>query len=69
MSSQNSNPGNFANRLKEEVRNIVSKAGRAFGRNLVHNKRANEASRKGGRHSGGGFVPHSERARETGPLV
>ncbi|CEG79653.1 Putative Conidiation-specific protein 10 [Rhizopus microsporus] len=27
MSSQNSNPGNFANRPKEEIRNIASKGG------------------------------------------
>lgn len=29
MSSQNSNPGNFANRPKEEVRNIASKGGQS----------------------------------------
>ncbi|CEG64494.1 hypothetical protein RMATCC62417_01455 [Rhizopus microsporus] len=67
ISSQNSDPGNFADRPKEEVENIALRSGRATDRNFAPAKeRASEAGRKGGAHSGADFARRIERARQAG---
>ncbi|KAI8377932.1 uncharacterized protein BYT42DRAFT_572219 [Radiomyces spectabilis] len=67
--TQNNNPGNFANRSKEEVRDIASKGGQASHSggfaNMDSEKQHNIAS-KGGQASSGSFEPGSEKAREAG---
>ncbi|RCH84362.1 hypothetical protein CU097_004490 [Rhizopus azygosporus] len=69
MSFQNSNPGNFASRPKEEVKNIASRHIRAAGSHFAlegkhDGKRASEAGSKGGRLSGGNFAPNLAPTRE-----
>ncbi|KAL7921006.1 hypothetical protein ACQKWADRAFT_296640 [Trichoderma austrokoningii] len=67
--ADNDNPGNFANRPKEEVRNIASKGGQASHSggfaSMDPDKQRNIAS-QGGKASGGSFEPGSEKAREAG---
>ncbi|KAH6855895.1 hypothetical protein B0I37DRAFT_442660 [Chaetomium sp. MPI-CAGE-AT-0009] len=67
--TQNTNPGNFANRPKEEVREIASKGGQASHSggfaSMDPDKQRNIAS-QGGQASSGSFEPGSERAREAG---
>ncbi|OAA40075.1 Stress-induced protein, KGG, repeat protein [Cordyceps fumosorosea ARSEF 2679] len=63
------NPGNFANRPKEEVQEIASKGGQAShnsGFATMDDTKQREISSKGGQASGGSFEPGSERAREAG---
>ncbi|KAK7749532.1 conidiation-specific expression protein [Cytospora paraplurivora] len=74
MSSHNTNPGNFANRPKDEVREIASKGGHTSGTGNNENKgfasidpdKQHEIASKGGQASSGSFEPGSERAREAG---
>ncbi|PSN74862.1 hypothetical protein BS50DRAFT_540453 [Corynespora cassiicola Philippines] len=66
----NSNPGNFANRPKEEVQQIASKGGQSshsggFASMDADNPEHDIAS-KGGQASSGSFEPGSEKAREAG---
>ncbi|KFH48502.1 Conidiation-specific protein-like protein [Hapsidospora chrysogenum ATCC 11550] len=64
-----SNPGNFANRPKEEVRNIASKGGQAShsgGFASMDPDKQHEIASKGGHASSGSFEPGSEKAREAG---
>ncbi|KAF7723125.1 hypothetical protein EC973_002355 [Apophysomyces ossiformis] len=67
--TQNPNPGNFANRPKEEVRNIASKGGQmAEGGGFadMDPEKQRAIASKGGKMSSGKFQPGSERAREAG---
>ncbi|KAK4110291.1 hypothetical protein N656DRAFT_680086, partial [Canariomyces notabilis] len=67
--TQNTNPGNFANRPKEEVREIASKGGQAShsgGFASMDPDKQREIASKGGQASSGSFEPGSERAREAG---
>ncbi|KAI8379544.1 uncharacterized protein BYT42DRAFT_613840 [Radiomyces spectabilis] len=69
MSSQSNNPGNFANRSKEEVRNIASKGGQASHSGGFANmdaEKQHDIASKGGHASSGSFQPGSERAKEAG---
>ncbi|KAL1970859.1 hypothetical protein VTN77DRAFT_2693 [Rasamsonia byssochlamydoides] len=67
------NPGNFANRPTEEMREIGrkggKKGGKARGGGGFHNmdpRKQREIASKGGRASGGSFTKGSERPREAG---
>ncbi|KAK3939034.1 conidiation-specific protein 10 [Diplogelasinospora grovesii] len=63
------NPGNFANRPKEEVLEIASKGGQAShnsGFASMDPEKQHEIASKGGQASSGKFEPGSERAREAG---
>ncbi|PQE30581.1 Conidiation-specific 10 protein [Rutstroemia sp. NJR-2017a WRK4] len=67
--SGNTNPGNFANRPKEEVQEIASKGGQAShsgGFASMDPDKQREIASKGGQASSGSFEPGSERAREAG---
>ncbi|KAI0970654.1 conidiation-specific protein 10 [Xylaria arbuscula] len=80
--SNNSNPGNFANRPKEEVQEIASKGGQAShqsgfasvdpdkshqgGFASMDPDKQREIASKGGQASSGSFEPGSEKAREAG---
>ncbi|OWT43613.1 hypothetical protein VFPPC_18660 [Pochonia chlamydosporia 170] len=65
----NQNPGNFANRPKDEVQEIASKGGQASQSSgfatMDANKQRDIAS-QGGHASHGSFEPGSEKAREAG---
>ncbi|KAL1978712.1 hypothetical protein VTN31DRAFT_1571 [Thermomyces dupontii] len=65
----NTNPGNFANRPREEVQNIASKGGQSSHKSgfasMDPDKQRNIAS-KGGHASSGSFEPGDPRAREAG---
>ncbi|KAI0439558.1 conidiation-specific protein 10 [Xylaria telfairii] len=63
------NPGNFANRPKEEVQEIASKGGQAShsgGFASMDPDKQREIASKGGQASSGSFEPGSERAAEAG---
>ncbi|KAK3984504.1 cytochrome P450 [Cladorrhinum sp. PSN332] len=63
------NPGNFANRPKEEVQAIASKGGQAShsgGFASMDPDKQREIASKGGKASSGSFEPGSEKAREAG---
>ncbi|KAF8425889.1 putative conidiation-specific expression protein [Tirmania nivea] len=65
----NTNPGNFANRPKEEVREVASKGGRAShsgGFASMDPDKQREIASKGGKASSGSFEKGSVRAREAG---
>ncbi|KJZ71405.1 Conidiation-specific protein 10 [Hirsutella minnesotensis 3608] len=65
----NDNPGNFANRPKEEVQNIASKGGQASHNSGFANMdpdKQREIASKGGQASGGSFEPGSEKAKQAG---
>ncbi|KAF2274730.1 conidiation-specific protein 10 [Westerdykella ornata] len=67
--TDNPNPGNFANRPKEEVQEIASKGGQAShsgGFASMDPDKQREIASKGGHASSGSFEPGSERAREAG---
>ncbi|PNP48049.1 conidiation-specific protein 10 [Trichoderma gamsii] len=65
--ADNTNPGNFANRPKEEVQNIASKGGQASSGSFEPGSaKASEAGKKGGQKSSGSFEPGSDKAREAG---
>ncbi|KAK0759570.1 hypothetical protein N5P37_007758 [Trichoderma harzianum] len=67
--SDNTNPGNFANRPKEEVQSIASKGGQAShqgGFASMDPDKQREIASKGGRASGGSFEPGSKKAQEAG---
>ncbi|KAH8747315.1 conidiation-specific protein 10, partial [Diaporthe sp. PMI_573] len=69
MSSANTNPGNFANRPREEVQEIASKGGQASHSGGFANMdpdKQREIASQGGQASSGSFEPGSERAREAG---
>ncbi|ERF70855.1 Conidiation-specific protein 10 [Endocarpon pusillum Z07020] len=72
MPTNSSNPGNFANRSKEEVKAIASKGGKAgsehkgFASQKYDDQKHREVASKGGKASSGSFRPGDERAREAG---
>ncbi|KAI9807655.1 MAG: conidiation-specific expression protein [Sarcosagium campestre] len=67
--SGNTNPGNFANRPKEEVSEIASKGGQSShngGFASMDADKQREIASKGGQASSGSFEPGSEKAKEAG---
>ncbi|PSS18793.1 hypothetical protein M430DRAFT_140381 [Amorphotheca resinae ATCC 22711] len=67
--TDNPNPGNFANRPKEEVQDIASKGGHSShhsGFASMDPDKQRDIASKGGQASGGSFEPGSEKAKEAG---
>ncbi|KAB2569129.1 hypothetical protein BFW01_g11807 [Lasiodiplodia theobromae] len=67
--TDNTNPGNFANRSKDEVRDIASKGGQAShqgGFASMDPDKQHDIASKGGQMSGGSFEVGSEKAKEAG---
>ncbi|KAM0417352.1 hypothetical protein ACHAPT_012668 [Fusarium lateritium] len=66
--TENTNPGNFANRPKEEVQEIASKGGKASagGFASMDPDKQREIASEGGKASSGSFEPGSEKAKEAG---
>ncbi|EGY16009.1 conidiation-specific protein [Verticillium dahliae VdLs.17] len=72
--ADNNNPGNFANRPKEEVQEIASKGGQASHKggfaSMDADKqltpRQREIASEGGKASSGSFEKGSEKAKEAG---
>ncbi|CAG7561213.1 uncharacterized protein B0J16DRAFT_390414 [Fusarium flagelliforme] len=67
--TDNPNPGNFANRPKEEVREIASKGGKSShsgGFASMDPDKQREIASEGGKASSGSFEPGSEKAKEAG---
>ncbi|KAF4472425.1 conidiation-specific 10 [Fusarium albosuccineum] len=66
--TDNPNPGNFANRPKEEVQEIASKGGQASkgGFANMDPDKQREIASEGGKASSGSFEPGSEKAKEAG---
>ncbi|EEY19414.1 conidiation-specific protein [Verticillium alfalfae VaMs.102] len=74
--ADNGNPGNFANRPKEEVQEIASKGGQAShqGSQTSHKggfasmdaDKQREIASEGGKASSGSFEKGSEKAKEAG---
>ncbi|KAI9713544.1 MAG: conidiation-specific expression protein [Bogoriella megaspora] len=67
--TDNTNPGNFANRPKEEVSEIAKKGGQSShqgGFASMDPDKQREIASKGGQASGGSFEPGSEKAKEAG---
>ncbi|RDA84063.1 hypothetical protein CP532_0765 [Ophiocordyceps camponoti-leonardi (nom. inval.)] len=67
--TDNTNPGNFANRPKEEVKEIASKGGKAShagGFASMDPDKQREIASQGGKSSSGSFEPGSEKAKEAG---
>jgi general stress protein YciG len=68
-STRNTNPGNFANRPREEVQEIASKGGKAGthkGFAAMDPEKQHAIASKGGHASSGKFEKGSERTREAG---
>ncbi|CRG87598.1 hypothetical protein PISL3812_04617 [Talaromyces islandicus] len=69
MTAPNPNPGNFANRPEDEVKDIASKGGQSShsgGFASMDPGKQHDISSQGGHASGGSFQPGEERAREAG---
>ncbi|KAF1996317.1 conidiation-specific protein 10 [Amniculicola lignicola CBS 123094] len=67
--ADNNNPGNFANRPKEEVQNIAKKGGEASHTGGFANMDADkqrEIASMGGKASSGSFEPGSDKVKEAG---
>ncbi|EGU83998.1 hypothetical protein IWW34DRAFT_809894 [Fusarium oxysporum f. sp. albedinis] len=70
--TDNTNPGNFANRPKEEVQEIASKGGKSSHSGGFASMDADkqiiqrEIASEGGKASSGSFEPGSEKAKEAG---
>ncbi|KAI2794825.1 Conidiation-specific protein 10 [Penicillium oxalicum] len=67
--TDNTNPGNFANRPKEEVQKIASKGGQSShqgGFAGMDADKQREIASKGGQASSGSFEPNDPRAKEAG---
>ncbi|CCF44002.1 conidiation-specific protein 10, partial [Colletotrichum higginsianum] len=67
--TENTNPGNFANRPKEEVQEIAAKGGHAShsgGFASMDADKQREIASEGGKASSGSFEAGSEKAREAG---
>ncbi|CAG9980470.1 unnamed protein product [Clonostachys byssicola] len=67
--ADNQNPGNFANRPKEEVKEIASKGGQSShkgGFASMDPDKQREIASMGGKASSGSFEPGSEKAKEAG---
>ncbi|KAG7126355.1 Conidiation-specific protein 10 like [Verticillium longisporum] len=69
--TDNRNPGNFANRPKEEVQEIASKGGQSsheggFASMDAEKQVKREIASEGGKASSGSFEKGSEKAKEAG---
>ncbi|KAI9870933.1 MAG: conidiation-specific expression protein [Pleopsidium flavum] len=67
--TDNTNPGNFANRPKEEVQEIASKGGQSSntgGFASMPKRQVQEIASEGGKASSGSFEKGSEAAKEAG---
>ncbi|MCJ1274873.1 conidiation-specific expression protein [Puttea exsequens] len=67
--TDNTNPGNFANRSKDEVSSIAQKGGQAShsgGFASMDPEKQKEIASQGGKASSGSFEPGSEKAKEAG---
>ncbi|KAJ5981968.1 hypothetical protein N7451_012068 [Penicillium sp. IBT 35674x] len=67
--SDNTNPGNFANRPHEEVENIAQKGGQSShqgGFASMDPQKQRDIASSGGHASSGSFKPGDERAKEAG---
>ncbi|KAF2838874.1 conidiation-specific protein con-10 [Patellaria atrata CBS 101060] len=67
--TDNENPGNFANRPKDEVREIARKGGQSShsgGFASMDPDKQREIASMGGKASSGSFEPGSEKAKEAG---
>ncbi|PCG91833.1 Hypothetical protein PENO1_091830 [Penicillium occitanis (nom. inval.)] len=67
--TDNSNPGNFSNRPREEVQNIGKKGGqssRSGGFASMDPSKQHDISSSGGKASSGSFQPGDPKAREAG---
>ncbi|OKL58186.1 Conidiation-specific protein 10 [Talaromyces atroroseus] len=67
--TSNSNPGNFSNRPREEVRNIGKLGGQSShqgGFASMDPEQQHNIASQGGQASGGSFQPGDPRAREAG---
>ncbi|KAK5136645.1 conidiation-specific expression protein [Meristemomyces frigidus] len=68
--TDNTNPGNFANRPKEEVQAIASKGGKSGTENSgfasMDKDKVSEIASMGGKASSGSFEKGSEAAKEAG---
>ncbi|EOA85400.1 uncharacterized protein SETTUDRAFT_91904 [Exserohilum turcica Et28A] len=65
----NDNPGNFANRPKEDVKAAAQKGGEhshGGGFASMDAEKQHDIASKGGKASSGSFEPGSEKAREAG---
>ncbi|KAK6857760.1 hypothetical protein PG995_005459 [Apiospora arundinis] len=68
-STGNTNPGNFANRPKDEVQEIASKGGQSShnsGFASMDADKQRDIASQGGKASSGSFEPGSEKAQEAG---
>ncbi|KAF9934641.1 hypothetical protein BGZ67_003777 [Mortierella alpina] len=70
MSSKDNNPGNFANRPKEEVRDAARKGGKHShsGSASAQEQSASRDDERGSYGNSGQFETGSERAREAGRM-
>ncbi|KAL8996246.1 MAG: hypothetical protein Q9188_006611 [Gyalolechia gomerana] len=66
--ADNANPGNFANRPKEEVKAAAQKGGAssAGGFASMDPDKQKDIASQGGQASSGSFEPGSEKAKEAG---
>ncbi|KAL8972004.1 MAG: hypothetical protein Q9183_000781 [Haloplaca sp. 2 TL-2023] len=64
--ADNSNPGNFANRPKEEVQAAGQKGGNTGGFGNMDPDKQKEVASQGGQASSGSFEPGSDKAKEAG---
>ncbi|KAM0702120.1 hypothetical protein Q7P35_011030 [Cladosporium inversicolor] len=68
--TDNQNPGNFANRPKEEVQNVASKGGQTNTENSgfasMDNEQVQDVASQGGKASSVSFEKGSEAAKEAG---
>ncbi|EED20993.1 conidiation-specific protein (Con-10), putative [Talaromyces stipitatus ATCC 10500] len=67
--ADNSNPGNFSNRSREEVQQIGKKGGQSShsgGFASMDPQKQHDIASMGGKASGGSFKPGDPKAREAG---
>ncbi|KAK4498728.1 hypothetical protein PRZ48_009238 [Zasmidium cellare] len=68
--SGNDNPGNFANRSADDVKDAASKGGQTGTENSgfasMPKEQVSEIASQGGKASSGSFEPGSEKAKEAG---
>ncbi|KAK3178836.1 conidiation-specific expression protein [Lepraria neglecta] len=67
--TENTNPGNFSNRPKDEVSSIAQKGGQSShqgGFASMDPDKQKEIASQGGQASSGSFEPGSDKAKEAG---
>ncbi|CAL8580187.1 hypothetical protein XPA_005919 [Xanthoria parietina] len=64
--ADNSNPGNFANRPKEEVKEAAQKGAQTGGFGTMAPEKQRDIASQGGQASSGSFEKGSEAAKEAG---